>query len=92
MKQFCCVISAVVSMTQFLVHVHPHTKYLLGKLSLKKKSMATKFEEGGGGKALVAGPLKKHRFLRLPLPDQVFLKKLGYQGRKNLEVSHVKKM
>ena len=28
--------------------------------------MATKLE-GGGGKALVAGPLKNYRFLRLPL-------------------------
>ena len=31
--------------------------------------MATKFE--GGRKALVAGPLKKYRFLRLPQEKQV---------------------
>ena len=31
--------------------------------------MATKLDGGGGGKALVAGPLKKILFLRLPLFD-----------------------
>ena len=41
--------------------------------------VVTKLEVGGGVKALVAGPLKKYRFLRLPLawsgrkpPDPAF--------------------
>ena len=44
----------------------------LGKLgiyitwpSVSRKKVATKLE-GGGGKALVAGPLKEEPFLRLP--------------------------
>ena len=49
--------------------------------------MATKLEGGGGGegKALVAGPLKKDRFLRLPLVVCVTIDKqrVGQHYRKN---------
>ena len=46
--------------------------YYKTKKKEEKKCMANKFEREGGGKALVAGTLKKYRFLRLPLEPSIF--------------------